>query len=373
MSQNSTPIAPITNFDPLYKLLTGKLRLKPWTFGLLIVVLNLIIDGWLAWRYDLWWGAPETTGLLEDYMAIITDFVYTPVICGLYLWSLTGSTRVFQQLIDSNIFKSEGEIRKLIDNSHPKFSKRTVFYVVLGFSVLFSVQQTAAYMGWVNWKAVGGWIDLMPVISYARALFWVLMVYAFAYTAYNVSVTILTLREAFKSTQIQLIPLHPDKCGGLGSINHYSNRIALGIGAIGLLISAAAMYELAHGTLLQAYPVMIGILAYILFAPLFFFLPLGTAHDAMQNAKDEEVLELARKFTDTYDQLKASVGENKINYQEGLQRLEHLEKLYKVADSFPIWPFDIRNLRRFVTVVTTPLLPAIFSLVIEFVKFAFFQ
>jgi hypothetical protein len=368
MSKHAVSIPPITNYDPFGRFLTKRLRLTPLTFGLLVFVLDLVVDSWVAWRYDLFLTASRTPGLLQDYMALITDFVYTPVICGLYLWTTLGSTRVFQQLISHRAFKAESEFVSIVDKSRPLFSRRVVFYVILVLSLLFSFSQLGAYMGWLPWKTVGGYIDLQPSASFARAPFWVLMFYAFSHSAFNVGITIIVLRKAFDSTDIQLFPLHPDKCGGLGSISRYSNKIALGIGAIGLLISAATVYEVRQGTLFEAYPVVIGVMSYLVLAPLFFFLPLGTAHDAMQEAKDAELLRLAEKYTEAYGRVKKSVDSDKTGYEEDLKRLKSLKKLYQVVDAFPVWPFDIQSLRRFMTVVTTPLLPAIVSIISELVR-----
>lgn len=76
--------------------------------------------------------------------------------------------------------------------------------------------------------------------------------------------------------QVGLLPLHPDGCGGLGSISQYTVKIAFAIGATGLVMSAATIYEIQHGTLQDAYPVIFGTVAYIFQAPLLFFWPLGT-------------------------------------------------------------------------------------------------
>ena len=73
------------------------------------------------------------------------------------------------------------------------------------------------------------------------------------------------------------------------------------------VISSATIYELRQGTLLAAYPVLAGIAAYVVFAPLYFSWPLGTAHRAMREAKDDELLRLARQFDAVYDQVKQGI------------------------------------------------------------------
>lgn len=362
-------VTSITNYDPLRNLLTGKFRLTPFSFGLLIFVLDLIVDGLLGYLYgkfhtgSLFITSSGPPGLLQDYMAIIADFIYTPIIAGLYLWSVDGTNRVFQQLITSNVFKSNDTFLKAIDKTRTLYNNKNVFYVITAFSVLFSFSQIGAYTGLLPWITVGGYIDVWPTASFGRAPFWFLMFYFLSYTAFNVGVTIIILRQGLNSTNLQLTPLHPDNCGGLGSISQYSNKIALGIGSIGLIFSAAVVMQIQNSSLSQTYPVIIGVVVYLIFAPLFFFLPLGTAHDAMQEAKETELLKLAKQFREIYGKVKLSAGKSYKKFDDELKNLENLKKLYQVAESFPVWPFDVKNLRRFVTIVTTPLLPAISEII----------
>lgn len=363
-------LMPLANFDPLRGLI-NRIRLTPVTFGILIFFLDLLVDGLLCAIYAylhpgsslLFTSSSDTFGLLEDYMAIITDFIYTPIIAGLYLWSQDGSTKVFCQLFDSKVFKSQSKLRRLIDENRHLYEQRYVFYIVFLLSSLFMTMQVYAYINPDSFQTVGGYIYLWPAASVGRAPFWFLMFYFISFSAFNVGVTIYVLRKVFRSSDIRLVPLHPDRCGGLGGINQYSNKIALGIGSIGLLMSAATMMQIQSGQLQNTYPVLLGIGAYIVLAPLFFFLPLGTAHDAMREAKDAELLKLSDRFRLIYDRVKGSVDQSGKKFNDELSKLENVKKLYSLAESFPVWPFDIQSLRKFLTIVSTPLLPALISII----------
>ena len=105
----------------------------------------------------------------------------------------------------------------------------------------------------------------------------------------------------------------------------------------------------------------------------YFFWPLGTARKAMQNAKDEELLLLAQAYNMAYEQVKQEAsagnsGSNKKEFEGSIENLDNLKKLYTVASEFPVWPFDIQNLRRFAIIVTTPLIPALVSILTELLK-----
>ena len=386
---------PIRNFDPLGRFLRARLHLSPVAFGLLILLANILVDGFLGWRYDVFLTTSGTPGLLQDYMALVTDLVFNPVMSGLYLWVPLGTARLFERLQGSRIFKSDSSVARVVDQYRPLYMNRWFFYIALVLSLGFSLSQVAGYYGRLPWKPVGGYLDLHPAMSLARAPFWLLNVYVVAYAAFNVGVTIFVLRKLFGTHEIRLQPLHPDGCGGLGSLSEFSTRIAVGIAAIGLMISAATVLEIQQGTIWNAFPVLAGVVAYAAFAPLFFFWPLGTAHDAMQEAKDAEMLMLAREFDRLYDEIKSEIVDRsqdsiksatgcrailsfivpakeeslrEVVSSQALEKLENLRQLYHIAGEFPVWPFDTRNLRRFFTVVTTPLVPAIISVIVEVVK-----
>ncbi len=361
-------ISQIENFDPFGKFLRHKLHFTPITFGIFVLITNLLVDSWIGWHFNIFSrNTIPPPGILQDFMAIVADFVYMPIICGLYLWAPLGATRVFQQLIDARIFGRDNEFAGVVDDNRSIYSSRKIFFLIFLLALAFGILQLGAYNGWFIWKTVGGYLDAVPEASAYRFPFWILMIYAVSFSAFNVGVTINTLRRLFRSTEIQLLPLHPDKCGGLGAISQYTTRVGFGIGTIGLLMSAATIYEVVFGDLARAIPVILGIVIYLIAAPVFFFLPLGTAHDSMQRAKDEELLEIAQKFTRSYNSLKNTSKKQK-NYDEELTNLENIKKLYEVADAFPVWPFDIQNLRRFMVVITTPVLPAIVSILEKYIS-----
>jgi hypothetical protein len=99
-----------------------------------------------------------------------------------------------------------------------------------------------------------------------------------------------------------------------------------------------------------------------------FFLPLATAHGAMRNAKDEELLELANAIEALSSQVKADAISGQGEPESEIKRIQLLNDLYAKAQKFPVWPYDFANLRRFSTVVTAPLLPALVSIASELLK-----
>lgn len=343
----------------------SKLRLAPVSIAVLIFVADLIVDGAIGLHYDVFTSDSSTPGILHDYMALITDFLFDPIVAGLYLWSPDGTTRLFNQLQNSRIFLSEDAVVDTVNSRRSLYHHPAAFVVIILSALVFTTTQIGGYVGWMPWRSVGGYLDLVPQASFFRAPFWFLVFYGLCFAVYNVAITIVTLRAIFRSKEIRLVPLHPDGCGGLGSISRYTINVAYGIGVVGLMLTAAVLIELQTGSLSDSYPVLVGVGAYMLAAPLIFFWPLGTAHEAMQNTKDQELLILAQSFDESYTRVKQEEGRN---FEKAVERLEQIRTLYKMADDFPVWPFDFRSLRRFFTVVGAPLLPAIISIAQEIVK-----
>ena len=362
----SSSIRPIENFDPVARFLKGSLRLSPMSFGLLMLVLNVAVNLWLGYHYNLWLAPANTIypGLLQDFTALVVDFGSIPIIAGLYLWSTEGATLLFQRLQQSGVFLSSKVVSENVNQSRPSFHSVAAFYIIVVLSVLYALSQLAAYQNWVSWESAGGYLNLAPVAAYYRTPFWLLNFYTFLFAIFNIVLTVITLRRLFHAQDIRILPLHPDKCGGLVSISQYTLKIAYGIASAGLVISGATLFALQTGILNRSYPIILGIVGYIVFSPLLFFLPLGTAHTAMREAKDTQLLQLARRFDQAYVQLNTESQDDE-TIEKGLKKLENLKKLYVIAQDFPVWPFDITNLRRFFAVVTAPLVPALVSILID--------
>ncbi len=368
-TKEAAPLATIENYDPFARFLRQTLGLSPLSFALWIFILDLIVDAWMGYYYNLWLSPKDSIfpGILQDFTTIVVDFGSVPIIAGLYLWSTEGGTDLFRQLGASGVFPETTVITNEVNKSRPFFTSKFVFILITTLSILYAASQLAAYQNWVPWKSAGGYINLEPVAAYYRTPFWLLNFYTFLFAIYNIVITVITLRKLFRTKGLQILPLHPDKCGGVISISQYTVKIAYGIASAGLVISGATVFALQTSTLGESYPIILGIVAYFILAPLLFFWPLGTAHTAMREAKDAQLLQLARRFDTTYARLNSEEKKD-VDFEKDIKKLENIKKLYGIALEFPVWPFDISNLRRFFAVITAPLVPALISIGIDILK-----
>ena len=367
MDMSGAKMAEIHNFDPIGRFLRDQLGFTPFRFGLVIFLLDLLVDGILCWYWGLFFSKSKIPGLLQDYMALTVDFVFNPVICGLYLWLPGGARRMFEGLRDAEIFPS-GVVTHVVDGKRGLYRNKAAFCLALCIAILYGTSQILEAFGLVPWKTVGGYIDLHPQMVFFRAPFWYLTIYATVFIIFNIYVTIVTLRGLFRKEDAKIEPLHLDRCGGLSCISQFTLTVAYAIAAVGLLLSAATLYDLQHSILAGAYPLFLGIVVYLFLAPCFFFLPLAAAHSVMRDSKEKELHRVAKLFRAVYSRLQTKAVSATPDCDTELKRLEEMKRLYTLVSNFSVWPFDLRSLREFAVRITTPIVPAIVGIIVSIVK-----
>lgn len=139
-SANST-ISPIENFDPLARFLRNQLCFRPFTYGLFIFIADLIVDGAIGLQFDAFISGTATPGILQDYMALVVDFVFNPVIAGLYLWATEGTTKLFDQLQDSKIFLSDMVVKNIVDSRRRLYRHPAPFVIITLGALVFTITQ----------------------------------------------------------------------------------------------------------------------------------------------------------------------------------------------------------------------------------------
>lgn len=353
----------VKNYDLLKEQLQ-RLGFTPITFGLFLFLANLAVDAWLGWRYGVFTTEPgsSTPGMLQDYTALAVDFISLPIVGAVYFWSTWGSENLFRRLRTSGALEPKERLDEIINKARARFFNRRLFYVILVGSIVVAVAQLGTYQGWVAVEPVAGYVTLDPALSFYRAPFWFLSLYMVAFLAFNVGNTIVVLRRIFQEGEITLLLRHPDYAGGLGAVSSYLGNIAWAIWSLGMVFTAGTLYEIQQGNSLLASPqILAGSVVYVVGVAAFFFLPLVTTHSAMQEAKDAEMLGLARQLDAIYRRGKAAEGDHKAD----MERFQQLERLYELAEGLPTWPFAVRYVRRFATIITTPLIPGVISVIVD--------
>ena len=282
---------------------------------------------------------------------------------------------------------------------------------------------------------------------------WMLGFYMIAMLVIRGIITFIGLRKVFHAAEVNVQPLHPDKCGGLTDLRDYALRLSYMIAAFGLGIAGwlyvtsrsldpcvmhlpdegmiriesdcinkvnddqisetlkglrtqlvalgmlskteSGDFILADGgkvilqeegkinlvrrvwlhefaplktdvvTSVEKAPVLgLGVVAYVVFAPLIFFGTLGTAHGPMKAKKKAYLEQLSANFNDEYE----AVHEKEVRGKgddDRFQRLKRLRELHEMAEAFPVWPWDPGSIRRFIAAVSSPLVIVFVTVAIQ--------
>lgn len=168
-----------------------------------------------------------------------------------------------------------------------------------------------------------------------------------------------------KELNINVIPLHPDKCGGLSMVSNIvklNQPIVLAVGLVlagnyinNIVIRKIDVFSLSNISMITGF-IVLSILAFIL--------PLLPYRKAMFTAKDKLLEKISSYFEIHWKDEMKKLKNKQIN-QIDVQRIENLKILYDLANSMPIWPYNWANLKRFLSYSLIPILTMVVSTIID--------
>ena len=197
--------------------------------------------------------------------------------------------------------------------------------------------------------------------------FYVLSGFVWAYfagvAAWILSVTGWFLWRLPNEFEIRVQPNHPDECGGLRFIGNFCFRmvvpILLGAIFLGVVSLAEGILDASAGLRLGSNLALLIVglpLTYITF-----FTPMWGIHTEMQKRKAEFEEDLASHLLKLDSRAKSLLKQE--NFEEAKKTLEELNSI-KTSSSgkFPVWPFDLAILARFLTPQLVPVLSFTFGI-----------
>jgi len=152
-----------------------------------------------------------------------------------------------------------------------------------------------------------------------------------------------------------LMPLNPDKTGGLGLLGKLCLELDMAVAIPSIVF---IVYFVKGVTVFNAYTVAF-LSMYTLLLGIVFFVPVTPAHDAMLDAKEQELQKISTLFKDFYSTISDRKKALDPKYLEGLRNLHFL---YKEVNKMAVWPLDFRTIGRF---LATSLLPWIGAITVE--------
>jgi hypothetical protein len=243
---------------------------------------------------------------------------------------------------------------------------------------------TARFRNW-NWVAqaagllVGGTIAYLNYRTYARPgfgfwithnnvllpvgciyLYCILLFYAVVtiYVVRNFVISLL-LRDVVAKGEIHMLPLHPDKAGGLLPVGRLGlrNQYALTVFGFNVVLMATISihYFEVESSLVRL--IVAAVVAYLLVGPVVFMAPLLPFRSAMLRNKGYLMSGVAQQLRAELNQLRLRLPKERISKEEA-EFIERLQKIGIVIDELPVWPFDAVTLRKFFTAYVIPIVSA---------------
>ena len=355
------------NKDPWALLITGTLGWKPRQYAGAILAFNLLLNIFIAFSLNAFVTRSSQPGLIQDPTSILVDFLLMPAVGAFYIWSISVVPMLLRQLYRQNFLTDSEGVNEIVEDLSRRLYASWALVASVVIATVVTMLFIGTYRGWYPWPQLVSFFGHSISMTWLKAPMWFLTIYGFSFGLFNVGSTILGLRNIFRERSLNISPWHPDRCGGLKSVSNYSMTLGYPIAVIGLTLSVQTIQEIQRGTFGSSYFTWLGVGAYLILAPLIFFLPLGTAHAAMTKAKNTQLLQLSQQFDTQYQKISDAINRGNIDYSNNVNRIETLQKLYIITEQFTIWPFDTVNLRRFLTITLVPLLPAVGSIVLELI------
>jgi hypothetical protein len=363
--------------DPFLKRML-KIKVSPLMLGAAFAILLTIIRMIAAWCGGYLGTIRNTIGFFED------PGMYINLIAGIavwtyYFWMPRGITKVFTGLFES----------KAIGKSHTTTTKKRGEDYTLSS---FLSEMQLSFDNWI-WSlsalilSVGGslilllprylsrmqiqdsWSMANPINLVLSVLWAITGLYAALLLFYFILLSIIWLRRLFTDFKVEVRPLHPDNAGGLSPLGKFSLNLSYIITILGFILATIPIsrHYLANGTFGFSWTVdvVLGLGIYIIAAPFAFFAPLSVAHTAMKGTKQRLLLEISQRFEDEYAAIQESIQGDMTKLEENMGNLKELHSLHELTNKFPVWPFNIENILRFITSFVSPILLVVISTVIR--------
>jgi hypothetical protein len=336
--------------DPVAFLLVERFRLSPLTFGLLSMLIGSGLYIAIAWISNTLWSRGDQVGLLGDVYPWLWILFISPTVFAYYLWSFQAIDHVVQNLEDSDVVETdEAEVDQIVLSP---YYQRWRNLLALGSSVSFSIFVYYTRSGLKNsWTSSG----LLPTWVVTVSTF--VAVYIGSILVLNLITNVRILHRILAQKNLNINPLHPDRCGGLRPLSDYALRTAYLIGVLGVMVGLIEFQFITRGVGKEYWFVHLIIPLHLILSISCFFGPLLAAHEGMRKAKENLLHEIARQFQNDYSQIRKSLSGDEELLTKGMEKIKKLRDIYSFTDEFPVWPFEVQTFRRFLLTVPTPLIP----------------
>jgi hypothetical protein len=340
-------------------------KTKPLATTILAAIINSVINFALAAHFHTWSPTATSRGLSTDLSGLVFYSLVQPAIFGYFCWLQLSGQRLFGQLANEGVFKSETGVRKVLVTCRDRLQSKWIPWISGLLSLAFFVWQIVVY---TRYPANLAWISSHPLIVWLRSPADALVFYALIIMLYDLVVIFIALNDLLRSQLVQVRPFHPDNAGGMGAIGRFVANLSYCIAAIGIALSLAIIQEPDSIVDMSNFAAIIMFAFYLLLAPTIFFVPLWSTHLAMIAYRDRLIKETSEEFDIAFDEMRTRRSERSNRTKFLLRRIQELDEERKLLNRFPTWPFNSQNIRKFFGVALSPLMPVITSIVLDLVS-----
>ena len=273
----------------------------------------------------------------------IQEFALVPLIWYFYAWMPQGINTTLNSLWSNSVFTSDTSYQDFVIEFKRIF-RLLALSPWLALIILIPVFITEGSY-WETWSIArnpNSWIYL--------ALYGIYMGFSWYFIIQMACREILLsveLLRLFQKRKVRVNLWHPDKKGGLGVLSEYKLKIALILAIVAvILVIVSFPSHLKAPAPSRNIPTLFTI--YLILGPTVFFLPLLGAHYAMKDAKNKLLNDVSKGLN---QYLKVDFLTTDKNWE---YKFEHVIRIRALIEEYPVWPFDLAVIGRFVFVTLFP-------------------
>jgi len=351
----TAPAAPylleIIRSDPFARFLQKK-HLTPLSIGLIALTYSLLrtlaLPALFGHLTTVQLNGQTILGVLDDWTVLVNELITVPVVAGYYLWQPSAMQALYDG-ISEKIGPSPLARARAMEFVRPvRWPGWAFVAIIIGLLEASFIRYVFLNSTTVIWETIN---EVMLVSSFVVRFF---TFYMLVYIIIRQTYTIIGLNRLFSELSVKIAPLHPDKAGGLRILGDYVLSTSLIIGAVGLYFGMNFLRRELNPFVITAE--FYGLLTlYFILAPLFFFLPLIQVHRRMKEAKRKLLTEVAEQFDIEYRKLLEGLKQDRLDASH-VVRVEAIQKIYKIAEDAPEWPFNLEILSKYAAAIVIPVL-----------------
>lgn len=375
--------------DPLAKVLyrlIGVNSFRAWLSALVIYSVFYVGIGWWVSLHYQQLGYPLLPIYDEKELLSVffTGLLVAPIVWVFYLREPLDFVRLFQGLASNQIVGQSISSYKDLDQyvlekistfNNPKFlaAVLAIFTSILALWLWQTTNTTNWFLhGYsYSWWAISPyyfWLAFLPLAFVnLYMVLWILVRRLITRTIVN---------DLFNSFETTPQPFHSDRANGMFPIGRYSLRIAPLLMLAGLFVTFFIAYPIYFGgpPNLKVDTVLF-VIIYVVSVFLVLLVPVWGTHLFMQRkkavvldvvAEELRILLAQNPSGDCVESRKRSPSSERSRLVDHISDIESLEKKYRILDSaYRTWPFDTSSVARFVLIVSSPLLTALLTIVVD--------